>query len=591
MDVGQGRPLLRVDPSLRPAHALRAARALQVAVRRRTRTAAKSPSWTRRLAAWSSSSRRAGLLDTTVDRGHRRPRREPRRARRGRARVLRLRKRHAGAVRHPGAVRPDARPPRGRPGARRRPDADGARPARRAEGAEAVSGTSLRAADDRRPKLELELEGYAEAMYPLHHYGWSDLRAIRAGRYKAIDAPRPELYDLQNRIPARPRNIFEAAPDARRPDGGPPAPAGSGVSRRRRAGRRAPWTSIPRSAPASRPSGYVGSFVARRQRHPDGSRRPEGQDRSVQPDVDGPRRAAEKGGVRPGRGDANVGARRPTPTSSTRGSRWATCYFRERQYREAIEQFSTRLTLKPDYDLAVINIAPAYRNLGDDDAALAGFERYLDASTRRTRTSATRWARSSSTAATSRAPRRSSARLSTSTSNVASGQERAGRDRVPARRPRRRPSGWPRRRWRPSPTSAWPTTTWRSSPNSAATCQLAEKEYLLELEQHPDAYKAAFNLSRLYAQIGEPGARDRRAAAGARRQPRVRHRLRVPRQGAYLDRGAARGGRETRPQGTGSPARDAARSRTSSSPTSTAARAARRRGARTRAGGRSEAAR
>ena len=44
--------------------------------------------------------------------------------------------------------------------------------------------------------VELNLDGYAEAMYPLHHYGWSALRALRAGRFKLIDAPRPELYDL-----------------------------------------------------------------------------------------------------------------------------------------------------------------------------------------------------------------------------------------------------------------------------------------------------------------------------------------------------------------------------------------------------------
>jgi hypothetical protein len=45
--------------------------------------------------------------------------------------------------------------------------------------------------------IELGLEGYAEAMYPLHHYGWSDLRALRSGRFKVIDAPRPELYDIE----------------------------------------------------------------------------------------------------------------------------------------------------------------------------------------------------------------------------------------------------------------------------------------------------------------------------------------------------------------------------------------------------------
>ena len=49
---------------------------------------------------------------------------------------------------------------------------------------------------------ELGLDAYSESMYPLHHYGWSDLRALRAGRYKVIDAPRPELYDL-DRDPQR----------------------------------------------------------------------------------------------------------------------------------------------------------------------------------------------------------------------------------------------------------------------------------------------------------------------------------------------------------------------------------------------------
>ena len=31
-------------------------------------------------------------------------------------------------------------------------------------------------------KRELALDAYSEAMYPLHHYGWSDLRALRSGR-------------------------------------------------------------------------------------------------------------------------------------------------------------------------------------------------------------------------------------------------------------------------------------------------------------------------------------------------------------------------------------------------------------------------
>lgn len=38
---------------------------------------------------------------------------------------------------------------------------------------------------------------YAESYYPRLHYGWSELRAIRADGWKAIDAPAPELYNLR----------------------------------------------------------------------------------------------------------------------------------------------------------------------------------------------------------------------------------------------------------------------------------------------------------------------------------------------------------------------------------------------------------
>ena len=37
---------------------------------------------------------------------------------------------------------------------------------------------------------------YAESLVPLLHFGWSDLRVLRDGRFKYIEAPRPELFDL-----------------------------------------------------------------------------------------------------------------------------------------------------------------------------------------------------------------------------------------------------------------------------------------------------------------------------------------------------------------------------------------------------------
>ena len=37
---------------------------------------------------------------------------------------------------------------------------------------------------------------YSETYFPRYHYGWQHLRSLRDGRFKYIDAPTPELYDL-----------------------------------------------------------------------------------------------------------------------------------------------------------------------------------------------------------------------------------------------------------------------------------------------------------------------------------------------------------------------------------------------------------
>lgn len=57
---------------------------------------------------------------------------------------------------------------------------------------------------------------YAESFAPLLDFGWSPLRAIRAGGLKYIEAPRPEIYDLRadrgeqtNRIDAESRRLDE----------------------------------------------------------------------------------------------------------------------------------------------------------------------------------------------------------------------------------------------------------------------------------------------------------------------------------------------------------------------------------------------
>jgi arylsulfatase A-like enzyme/Tfp pilus assembly protein PilF len=51
-------------------------------------------------------------------------------------------------------------------------------------------------------------QGYFETFYPLRQFGWSELRGIRTARYKFIEAPKPELYDL-SADPYEKRNRYE----------------------------------------------------------------------------------------------------------------------------------------------------------------------------------------------------------------------------------------------------------------------------------------------------------------------------------------------------------------------------------------------
>ncbi|HEX7150614.1 MAG TPA: sulfatase-like hydrolase/transferase [Thermoanaerobaculia bacterium] len=53
---------------------------------------------------------------------------------------------------------------------------------------------------------------YAESLYPLYHFGWSELRTVVDERWQFIEAPRPELYD----VIADPREKRDVATTERR---------------------------------------------------------------------------------------------------------------------------------------------------------------------------------------------------------------------------------------------------------------------------------------------------------------------------------------------------------------------------------------
>jgi arylsulfatase A-like enzyme len=73
--------------------------------------------------------------------------------------------------------------------------------------APATDGVSLLGVMNGHP---LDLEGYAESMYPIR-FGQAPLRVLRDGRFKLIDGSSPELYDLE-RDPFETRNIYHDRP-------------------------------------------------------------------------------------------------------------------------------------------------------------------------------------------------------------------------------------------------------------------------------------------------------------------------------------------------------------------------------------------
>jgi arylsulfatase A-like enzyme/Tfp pilus assembly protein PilF len=58
-------------------------------------------------------------------------------------------------------------------------------------------------------------DSYAETLYTKINLGWTELRAMRTGRWKYIRAPRPELYDLAQ-DPAETVNVIDAHPQIAR---------------------------------------------------------------------------------------------------------------------------------------------------------------------------------------------------------------------------------------------------------------------------------------------------------------------------------------------------------------------------------------
>ena len=217
-----------------------------------------------------------------------------------------------------------------------------------------------------------EVDAYMESLYARHHYGWNELTALRSGRFKFIQAPRPELYDLEQ-DPGETDNLFEARrPLAERLGSELLALAAEDVTA---AG--APQATVdPETRERLAALGYIGSFVAT-------------------PKVEGETLADPKDKIEIFNlmFAANENAGKETPEETIARfekvlaqdpnvlDAWIMLgneYFKQRDYQAALDKYRRALAINPDYDLATINLASAYRSMGNYDAAVVGYVRYLE---------------------------------------------------------------------------------------------------------------------------------------------------------------------------------------------------------------------
>jgi arylsulfatase A-like enzyme/predicted Zn-dependent protease len=205
-----------------------------------------------------------------------------------------------------------------------------------------------------------EAVAYSETFYPRFHYGWNEVKSYRAGNYKLILSPGPELYDLAA-DPEESRDLAAARPDT-------VADLEKGLKEFERLaaqGRKEaevrPVDAETREKLAS--LGYVGAAGA-------GAAEARGPLPSPRDKIGLYTRMAEAKELNL-RGKVDE-ARRLLRQVIAEDPRIVDAYFvlgsialREKEHAEAVAMFSKALELKPDYDIVALDLAIAWIEQGD----------------------------------------------------------------------------------------------------------------------------------------------------------------------------------------------------------------------------------
>jgi arylsulfatase A-like enzyme/Tfp pilus assembly protein PilF len=221
---------------------------------------------------------------------------------------------------------------------------------------------------------EKEAKAYSETFWPRYHYGWSELKSIRKGKYKFIDAPKPELYDVIA-DPAELTNIVDMKASSaiemkRELDALIQTYTAEGLEET------GPERIDNDSLIKLQALGYIGSF--RTSPKKTGERLADPKDKiELYNEIkvaqflvteDKTEEAINK--------IQDVLEKDP----SVLEARYilGNIYSKQDRFDDAIEEFRKALEVDPDYYEAIFGLAMAYKNAGRQDEAIIGFKRLLD---------------------------------------------------------------------------------------------------------------------------------------------------------------------------------------------------------------------
>jgi len=346
---------------------------------------------------------------------------------------------------------------------------------------------------------DLELVAYSESLYAFNHYGWSDVKSVRAGRFKYIATTNPELYDLE-RDPGELTNIYAD----RRPLAERMAADLERLAVEEPSATAGPSAVDPETRERLAALGYIGSFNAT-PRKP-GESLPDAKEKI---EVFNLMNAAREGNGKEAIDAAITRLRKVLAMDPNILDAWVMLgneYFRKREFRTALEHYQRALSIRPNYELATINLAAAYRALGDYKAAVLGYEQYLLKDPKNA------WVRYQlgelfvELDQLDRAEQAFRQSLADDT-RVAAARNALGVIEL-KKGNLREAEAEVRAAIAQKPDVKLAHFNLALLAEARGDFATAAKEYQVEIDTHPDAFKAAFNLGRLHEQMGNATAQE-----------------------------------------------------------------------------------